>query len=175
VNPQQRASKLRELQEERIFVNNEQKNRQDLKMASQLSTFKIKDPYTDHMWGMNHEKKAVPYRGFNVAFQQHYHPEDEKQQAEKERATIQANRSHKLQEQKDRVKGQTEWDIVHHHHKETGVPSGIVIPRPSQKMNKAQLEEKNRQAKQLHQIVCCIFSPFFFLSSEKHQFLFFVC
>lgn len=153
VNSWQRATKLQDLTQERIAVNNEQKNRQDLKMASQLSTFKIKDPYTDHMWGMNHEKEAVPYRGFNVAFQQHYHPEDEKNQTEKENATFQKQRSASLQLQKERVKGQTEWDIVHHRHKETGVPSGIVIPRPGLQMNKEKRDIKNQRAEDLAQIV----------------------
>jgi len=67
VNDQQRAAKLKQITDVRVAVNQEQRYNHEKKMALQLSTFKIKDPYSDHVWGINHQREAQPYRGFNVA------------------------------------------------------------------------------------------------------------
>ena len=53
VSDKQRQRKIEELTAERIAVNKEQQANHEKKMALQLSTFKIKDPFSDHMWGIN--------------------------------------------------------------------------------------------------------------------------
>ena len=70
--------KIEDLTQERMAVNREQKSNHEKKMALQLSTFKIKDPYTDHIWGINANRQPKPFRGYNTTLQRHYHHEDEK-------------------------------------------------------------------------------------------------
>jgi hypothetical protein len=152
VNDQQRQQKLGELLQERVAVNDLQRFNHEKKMALQLSTFKIKDPYSDNMWGINHQREAVPFRGYNVAFQQHYHPEDEKANTASEQQKMEAKRERSAQLQKERVQ-ESEYNIVHHQHKITGQPSGIVIPKPTKKLNKTYEERNVAKGKELHGVI----------------------
>ena len=153
VNQQQRQMKLNQLTQERVAVNNLQKFNHEKKMALQLSTFKIKDPYSDNKWGINHNREPVPFRGYNVAFQQHYHPEDEKSNTEQERLQALAIRNKSAMTLNDRSNLEQQFNIVHHQHKITGAPSGIVIPKPGLRMNKNYEEADRIKGQELNDII----------------------
>jgi hypothetical protein len=67
--------------------------------------------------------------------QQHYHPEDERINTKNEKNQTEAKRQYQIALKAERVKEQ-EHNIVSHHHKVTGIPSGIVVPRPTKRLNK---------------------------------------
>jgi hypothetical protein len=148
VNDSQRAAKMEQIKDVRIAVNKEQRLNHEKKMALQLSTFKIKDPYSDHLWGINHERKAEPYRGYNAALQIHYHPEDEKNSRKAEFETAQVARE-KRQASLRETRKEEEHNIVNHIHKKTGQKSGLVDIRPSKRLNKTFAAQDVKQASEL--------------------------
>ncbi len=119
VSNTERDKKRDALREERIAVNAEKKRNFEMKMGLQEANFKIKDPFTDHVWGINHGKEPKPFRGFNTTTQQHYHPEDEASFIAERDALAQEHIAKSYQRTEEKMK--PTYDIVHHANRKTGV------------------------------------------------------
>ena len=137
VNEKQRQRKIEDLTEERVAVNLEQRLNHEKKMALQLSTFKIKDPYTDHIWGVNHGREAQPYRGYNTTLQQHYRPHDESSAKTKEEALQADKRKRGL----ERRANETHYDILHGADKRPGKEGMMLADEPAAPLTERQISE----------------------------------
>jgi hypothetical protein len=138
VNQQQRQRKIEELTEERISVNREQRANHEKKMALQLSTFKIKDPYSDHMWGINFNREAKPFRGYNTSLQRHYHPEDENVTLTNEQIQV----AEKVRNGANPRPNQTHYDILHGADKRPGKKGMMPGDEPAPALTARQVSER---------------------------------
>ena len=148
INQEQRQRKIEELTEERIAVNREQRENHEKKMALQLSTFKIKDPYSDHMWGINSNRQPKPFRGYNTSLQRHYHSEDEN-----------ANRNNEKLQAAEKIRiaakpkpNQTHYDILHGADKRPGMEGMMPGDEPAPILTARQVSERE-SSKQLKGLI----------------------